>query len=206
MNGEPLTAAELQIIQRHKSVKAAQRALERAGIRRGYSTIWTAKNGRPKPSGNTAWTPAEDEVLRKAKSPAEAYEMLAGKRTRGAVKGRFYVLRTDRRRRPWEPWEDSILRNRYPEGGVSAVREGLKEHGSRRSDHGIRNRARLLDVTHWRYLPSIEPLALLSPLSWNPREPRTEYEKRRALFHLAESNPTPAEYEAERARILEGKT
>lgn len=108
-------------------------------------------------------------------------------------------LRAARRRPPrrgdWQAWEDDILRAVYPIGGAKATRAALAEHGSTRTIVAVGQRAADLRVRFLRYGHSPVDVA----------HPRTEYERKRALWLLAESRPTLERYEAEKARILGGQ-
>ena len=89
------------------------------------------------------------------------------------------------RRKPragtWQPWEDDILRAVYPHGGAKATRAALAEHGSTRTIVAVGQRAADLRVRFLGYGHSPVDVA----------HPRTEYERKRALWLLAESRPTP---------------
>lgn len=98
----------------------------------------------------------------------------------------------------WQPWEDALIHAVYPHGGANATQAALLENGSERTCHAVTQRAGRLRVSFVPHRVAIDTT-----------RPRTEYERRAALYRLAEraaaEGMTATEYEREQARILGGQ-
>lgn len=99
----------------------------------------------------------------------------------------------------WTPEERALLKQHYADGGVAAVQAA----GVNRTPKAIKYRASLDGISTPNASSSLlgngNDVGTQSTLSLFPSRPARITD---ALHELAESNPTPATYEAEKARIL----
>lgn len=106
-----------------------------------------------------------------------------------------------RPRKPrWTPHELEILHEHYPSGGYKAVQAA----GVNRTRNSITSRAAKEGLAEPISPPRVRVMAhKLAPRQpiLRPTRPARVTD---ALHALAESNPTPAEYERKKAQILEG--
>ena len=109
-------------------------------------------------------------------------------------------MTTEPQYRAWTRTEDDIVHRTYPTGGsIGTLRALTAAGGPQRTRRAILNRAITLGVpyrmTGKRWISDFTR----TPLGWNGANARS-----RALAELAESNPTPAEYDERKRQILAG--
>lgn len=141
-------------------------------------------------------------------TPQNPPQAPAGEAARGnttqprEIDSRHAAPRQNRKRTRWTPHELDLLREHYPRGGYKAVQAA----GVKRSRNSITARASEEELTNSTSPPSVRVMAhKLAPRQpiLRPSRPARVTE---ALHRLAQSNPTPAEYERRKAQILRGAT
>lgn len=129
-------------------------------------------------AGGRPWTETEKRIVRDTyplHGPGPTTQALrdAGyPRTQGAVEYRAHILNVQRKRNPWNEYEDAILHRWYPSTGVTGTQAALAAKGYHRTGDAICTRAYLLGV-------HLRPATIWTP----PRPPKPRRQ--------AKPKPTP---------------